>query len=242
MQLPKVLLVEDDRSIATALAELLNNSYDVITAATGQLAFYKVDTGHYDIVVLDLDLPDMPGMAVCQQLRERNFRAPILVLTADDNTITKINLLDAGANDYLTKPFSLGEFKARLRALMRTSYVQPAKPVMILTVNGLRLDRQTHEVSRNGIIIRLRRKEFTLLEYLMEHAGSVVTRRALVRYGWPGAEELWTNTVDVHIKYLRDKVDRPFGRPLIRTVHGLGYKLEAPEADAEPAGAEKNQA
>jgi DNA-binding response OmpR family regulator len=227
MQLPKVLLVEDDSSIATALTELLNSSYDVITADTGKLAFYKVDTGHYDIVVLDLDLPDMPGMVVCQQLRERNFMEPILVLTADDSTITKINLLDAGANDYLTKPFSLGEFKARLRALTRTSHIQPAKPVMVLTVNGLRLDRQTHEVSRNGINIKLRRKEFTLLEYLMEHAGSVVTRRALIRYGWPGSEELWTNTVDVHIKYLRDKIDRPFGRPLIRTVHGLGYKLEA---------------
>lgn len=227
MQLPKILLVEDDRSITDALSEILKNNYGIVTAATGELAFYRVDTGHYDLVVLDLDLPDMSGMSVCRQLRERGFKAPILVLTADDNTLTKINLLDAGANDYLTKPFSLGEFKARLRALTRSSHLPPDVPATVLIVDGLRLDRETRKVSRDGITISLRRKGFTLLEYLMEHAGSVVTRRSLIRYAWPGADTLWTNTVDVHIKYLRDKVDRPFGQPLIRTVHGFGYKLEA---------------
>ncbi|HZL07976.1 MAG TPA: response regulator transcription factor, partial [Candidatus Dormibacteraeota bacterium] len=223
--LPKVLLVEDDRSIASALSQALQSSYDIDTATTGQMAFYKTDASHYDIVVLDLDLPDMSGLAICQRLREGGFRTPILILTADSRTLTKINLLDAGANDYLTKPFSLGEFKARLRALTRAGH-QIIKPPNKLAISGLELNRKTHEVSRDGMAINLRRKEFVMLECLMEHAGSVVTRRALTRYAWHGAEDLWTNTVDVHIKHLRDKIDRPFDKPLIRTVHGIGYRLE----------------
>lgn len=224
-ELPKILLIEDDRGIAGALVHALRNSYEVRTVTTAEAAFYKVDTGHYDLIILDLGLPDMPGSVVCNELRERGLMAPILVLTADTSVLTKIKLLDAGANDYLTKPFSLGELKARLRALTRDSR-RPARPNGKIVVGDLELDRRTHQVKREGVNISLRRKEFALLEYLMEHAGSVVTRRALARFAWQGAEDLWTNTVDVHIKYLRDKVDRPFERPLIRTVYGLGYKLD----------------
>jgi len=223
----KVLLVEDDPSIAGALAQALRSTYNIDIAATGQLALYKVDTGHYDLIVLDLNLPDMSGIMVCQQLRDRGLKAPILILSAETNVLTKINLLDAGANDYLSKPFSLGELKARLRALTRTSH-KTSQPTNQLTMSGLHLDRKTHQFKREGKTIKLRRKEFAMLECLMEHAGSVVTRRALMRHAWQGAEDLWTNTVEVHIKYLRDKVDKPFGsKPLIRTVHGLGYKIEA---------------
>jgi len=229
--LPRVLLVEDDRSIASALSQALQASHQVAASMSGGSALYKIDSDHYDLIVLDLTLPDMPGLTVCQQLRERGLETPILILSADSQTLTKINLLDAGANDYLTKPFSLGELKARMRALTRRRYQLPAQSVGTLYVNGLELNRQTREVSREGIAIRLRRKEFDMLEYLMEHAGSVVTRRALTRYAWHGAEDLWTNTIDVHIKYLRDKIDRPFARPLITTVHGLGYKLEAGQVD-----------
>lgn len=220
------MLVEDDRGIASALLQALRNSYDIKLATTGQSAFCEVDSRHYDVIILDLGLPDIAGSMVCQYLREQGVTTPILVLTADSRVLTKINLLDSGANDYLTKPFSLGELKARLRALTRGGHHRPAKLDGKLTVGDLELDRRTHQVKREGISINLRRKEFALLEYLMEHAGAVVTRRALARYAWQGAEELWTNTVDVHIKHLRDKVDRPFGRPLIRTVYGLGYKLE----------------
>lgn len=223
--LPKVLLVEDDRGIAVALSQALQSSYDIDVAMTGQLAVHKTDTGHYDVLILDLELPDMPGLAVCQRLRESGFRSPILILTGDTRTLTKINLLDSGANDYLTKPFSLGELKARLRALTRSGH-QPVKPSGTLAISGIELNRKTHEVSRDGVIIKLRLKEFVMLECLMEHAGSVVTRRALTRYAWHGAEDLWTNTVDVHIKHLRDKIDRPFDKRLIRTVHGVGYRLE----------------
>jgi DNA-binding response OmpR family regulator len=225
--LPKVLLVEDDRSIATALAQVLQTNYQPTVAATAQAAVYKADSGHYDIILLDLNLPDMPGAEVCRQWRERGLETPILVLTADTHTLTKVNLLDAGANDYLTKPFSVGELKARMRALTRTHQQPRLQPARKLSVSGIELDRQTFEVHRNGTPLHLRRKEFVLLECLMEHAGTVVTRRALTRYAWQGAEDLWTNTIDVHIKYLRDKLDRPFDRRLIRTVHGIGYKLEA---------------
>lgn len=236
--LPKVLLVEDDRGIATALVHALRSSYDLRTVTTGGSAFYKVDTGNYDVIVLDLGLPDMPGSVVCSELRERGLKTPILVLTADTSIMTKIRLLDAGANDYLTKPFSLGELKARLRALTRDNQ-RPVKLTGKLVVGSLELNRQTYEVSRENVSIGLRRKEFMLLEYLMEHAGSVVTRRALARYAWNGAEDLWTNTVDVHIKHLRDKIDRPFGQPLIRTVYGLGYKLEAGQNGQDGQGALK---
>jgi len=234
--LPRTLLVEDDRNIASALAQALQSNYEVDVAFTGQSALYKVDNGHYDIIMLDLNLPDFSGMIVCQQLRDRGLQAPILVLTAESRILTKINLLDAGANDYMTKPFSLGELKARLRALTRTGH-QSAKPANQLAISSLLLDRKTRKVSRQGVPIKLRRKEFVLLECLMEHAGSVVTRRALMRYAWQGAEDLWTNTVDVHVKHLRDKIDRPFsGRSLIRTVYGLGYKLDIAPLVSEPVG------
>jgi DNA-binding response OmpR family regulator len=234
MQLTKVLLVEDDRAIANALGQALHSSYDVDMAPTGKLALYRVDTGHYDVIVLDLNLPDLSGMEICQQLRERGLKSPILVLSAEASILTKINLLDSGANDYLTKPFSLGELKARLRALTRSGHhmTQPPKQ---LVVDSLVLDRRTYQVSREGVAISLRRKEFTLLECLMEHAGSVVTRRALTRYAWQGSEDLWTNTVDVHIKHLRDKIDRPFTASLIKTVHGLGYKLERSLSTTSPS-------
>ncbi len=223
--LPKVLLIEDDRSIASALTQALRSTHSIDTAGTGQLALYKVDTGNYDLIVLDLNLPDMTGIMVCRQLRDRGLSAPILILSGDSNVMTKISLLDCGANDYLTKPFSLGELKARLRALTRTTQGQ-IKAVRQLSIGDISLDRQTFKVTRCGVEVILRRKEFALLECLMEHAGTVVTRNALTRYAWQGADNIWTNTVDVHIKSLRDKIDRPFGQTLIQTVHGLGYRLE----------------
>src|ERR1022692_2368331 len=120
--LPPILLVDDDRSIASALAQALKSSYDIDVAATGRLALYKTDTQHYAVIVLDLSLPDMSGIIICQQLRDRGVSAPILVLSGNASVLTKISLLDAGANDYLTKPFSLGELKARLRALTRSNH------------------------------------------------------------------------------------------------------------------------
>jgi two-component system OmpR family response regulator len=218
-------MVEDDRGIASALSQALRNSYSIELASTGKQALYKADCDKYDLVILDLNLPDIHGLAVCQQLRERGNSAPIIVLSGENRTLTKISLLDAGANDYLTKPFSLGELKARLRTLKRNQQRQFIKREA-LSVSGISLNRQTFEASRDGIVIKLRRKEFALLECLLENAGSVVSRDSLLRMVWRGNNELWANTIDVHIKFLRDKIDRPFERHLIKTVHGLGYKFE----------------
>jgi DNA-binding response OmpR family regulator len=224
-QLPKVLLVEDDRSIAGALAQALRSAYDVDVAGSGKLAFYKVGIEDYDIILLDLSLPDIHGLSICLELRARNLGIPILVISGEANVLTKINLLDAGANDYLTKPFSLGELKARLRMLIR-NVASTAKTSSRLTVGDLTLDRQNQIVWCQDTEIPLRRKEFALLECLMEHTGVVVSREALARHAWQGHGGLWTNTVDVHIKHLRDKIDRPFNRQLIQTMYGLGYKFE----------------
>lgn len=224
--LPKILYVEDDRNISGALAQALQASYDIDIAHSGKLALYKTDTEDYEAIVLDLNLPDMSGFIVCQQLRERGVNAPILILSGESSVLTKINLLDAGANDYLTKPFSLGELKARLRVLARYNS-KIDKTCYQITVGDLTLDRQTFKVMRGDCEIILRRKEFALLECLMAHAGNVVTRDMLVHSVWHNPNELWTNTVDVHIKHLRDKVDRPFDGSFIQTVHGLGYKIEA---------------
>ena len=222
--LKKLLIIDDDHGIAQALSLALKNSYKVDIANTGEQALNKINNEQYGAIILDLDLPDFPGIYICQELRERGVTAPILILTGTTQVLSKINLLDAGANDYLTKPFSLGELKARLRVMLRAAAFTQPKPKK-LSVSGLILNRESHTVSRDGITISLRRKEFALMECLMEHAGNVVTRSSLTHYAWPGEENPWTNTVDVHIKYLRDKLDRPFDTPLIQTVHGLGYRL-----------------
>ncbi len=225
MHLPKLLIVEDDSSIARALALALRTTYVVELVASGEQALQYADNQLYSAIILDLNLPGISGLVVCQQLRQQGIILPILVLSGESQVLTKIMLLDAGANDYLSKPFSLGELKARLRVLIRSAG-QIMLPARQIIVNGLCLDRQTHTVQRAGQTISLRRKEFALLECLMEHAGSVVTRSTLTRYAWTGLEDPWTNTVDVHIKYLRDKIDRPFEEQLIQTVHGLGYRLK----------------
>lgn len=226
----RILLIEDNRSIASALSEALQNDYHVDTALTGKSGIYKADTIDYEAVLLDLQLPDMYGLHVCQQLRDRGLRAPIIIISAEAKVLSKINLLNAGANDYITKPFSLGELKARLRVLVRNKHEATSKPRIALQVDDLSLDPVKHEVKRADTIIELRKKEFLLLECLMAKAGTVVSRQQLIEYAWPNSEKPWANTIDVHIKFLRDKIDRPYQRPLIQTVHGVGYKVKVGQA------------
>lgn len=227
----KLLLIEDNRTIAAALVQALQTSYDIDVASSGKSGIYKSDREDYAAIILDLNLPDVSGLAVCQQLRERGLSAPILIVTAEYSVMSKISLLDAGANDYITKPFSLGELKARLRSLIR-GHKPDASRNSILQTGPLQLNVITHVVTRDGIPIALRRKEFAMLECLMTYHGSVVSRTALTRYAWNGSEENWTNTVDVHIKHLRDKIDRPFGSAFIKTIHGVGYQLNVSAAHA----------
>jgi len=225
----KLLLIEDSRAISETLTQALRSSYDIDVAGSGENGIFHAEQGDYDAIILELGLPDRSGLAVCEELRNRGISAPILVISNDTNVLTKIKLLDAGADDYLTKPFSLGELKARLRVLHRRSSEQlefrhsPAD----LTVGELTLDRASRQVKRGEAVIDLRRKEFAILECLMLRSGAVVSRDTLTRYAWDGSEDNWTNTIDVHIKYLRDKVDRPFEIQLIKTVHGLGYRLDS---------------
>jgi DNA-binding response OmpR family regulator len=221
----RILLVEDDLQLLRVISQALKHDYEVDTASSGAQALLHVERETYDVIVLDLHLPDANGLAICQTVRARGNSAPILVLSAEARVLTKIHLLDSCANDYLTKPFSLGELKARLRALIRQRHHAPRLDQK-LSAGGLTLDRQNHTVEYEGSVINLRRKEFAILECLMDHAGSVVSRQILTSFVWPGNTELWTNAVDVHIKHLRDKIDRQFNAKLIRTVHGIGYKID----------------
>lgn len=221
----KLLLIEDSHDICTALSRALFTDYSVDLAYNGRDGIEKTEIDDYDVIVLDLNLPDMNGLEVCQTLRRRNIKSPILILTGESKILSKISLLDAGADDYLIKPFSLGELKVRLRALIRRSGKRELRNNRII-VDDLELDITEHSVSRAGMVIELRRKEFALLECLMQNAGDVVSRDNLCRYAWSANDDPWKSTVDVHIKYLRDKIDRPYDTRMIRTVHGFGYRLE----------------
>jgi DNA-binding response OmpR family regulator len=217
-------LIEDDRNIAAALRQALLRDYSVSVVTSGSNGLRAARTVNPDLIILDLQLPDMNGLAVCENLRANGCDVPVIILTAESRPISKIQLLDAGADDYMTKPFSLGELKARLRALLRNAAYRQTR-ASALIFGDLTLDPASYVVKRVGQSIQLRPKEFALLESLMRHGGNVVTRDRLISDVWDGQELPWTNTVDVHIKYLRDKIDRPFDWKLIKTVHGIGYRL-----------------
>ena len=176
----------------------------------------------YDAIVLDLMLPDISGFEVCRALRERGVWAPVLILTARDGVEDRVAGLDGGADDYLVKPFALAELHARLRSLARRG--RPERPA-VLEVGDLRLDPARREVTRGGAEIQLSAKEFALLETLMRHAGDVLSRLELIEHAWDIAYEVRSNVVEVYVRRLRDKVDRPFGRESIETVRGAGYRL-----------------
>lgn len=220
----KLLIVEDEEGIVLALYRALAATYRIDTAGSVATALHKLESQDYDGLVLDLSLPDGSGLKVCEHLRASGSIIPILVLSGRDEVDIKVTLLDSGANDYLTKPFSIAELQARLRVLLRQP--KAATPHHRLAIGDLVLDRVKQEVRRNGKAVSLRRKEFALLECLMQHNGIAVTRSTLSQCAWNDEEEFLTNTVDVHIKYLRDKIDRPFATPMIKTVHGVGYKID----------------
>jgi two-component system OmpR family response regulator len=182
-----------------------------------------VTENDYDAVVLDVMLPGMDGLEVCRRLRARGRWAPVLMLTARDTVPDRIEGLDAGADDYLVKPFAFGELLARLRALVRRGAVE--RPA-VLQVGDLALDPAAHSVSRAGQQVELSAREFALLEFLMRHPGEVVSRTAILEHVWDYNYDGLSNVVDVYVGYLRRKLEQPFGRALIRTVRGVGYALE----------------
>jgi two-component system, OmpR family, response regulator len=221
----RLLLVEDDAKLARAVVRgLRHEGYAVDVVGDGDAALTQAAVWEYDGIVLDVMLPNRDGFDVCRTLRERDCWAPILMLTARGQVGDRIRGLDVGADDYLAKPFDFGELLARLRALVRRA---PAQRPARVQVGDLVVDPSTHEVARAGVAVALTAREFAVLEYLARHAGEAVTRATLLDHVWDENFEGSTNVVDVYVGYLRKKLEQPFDRPLIRTIRGVGYALEA---------------
>jgi two-component system OmpR family response regulator len=218
-----VLIVEDEVKMAGLLRRgLQEEGYAVDVAQTGSEAVWAGTENPYDAIVLDVMLPDFDGFTVCRRLREAGRWAPILMLTARDSVPDRIAGLDAGADDYLTKPFAFTELLARLRALIRRGAGE--RPIALQS-DDLTLDPATRRVVVGSTQVDLTAKEFALLEFFLRHPGEVLTRSRIIEHVWDFAYDGDSNVVDVYIRYLREKVDRPFGRHSIETVRGAGYRL-----------------
>jgi two-component system, OmpR family, response regulator len=220
----RLLLVEDDERLSASLARgLRGEGYAVDVAATGEDAILHARVYEYDVMILDVMLPGVDGVSVCRTLRDSERWCPVLMLTARDGVADRIRGLDAGADDYLVKPFDFGELVARVRALLRRG--APERPA-VLSAGDLELDPATRTVIRAGRLVALSAREFAVVEYLLRRAGQVVSRSDLLEHVWDRNFEGSTNVVDVYVGYLRRKLEEPFGRPLIRTVRGAGYVIE----------------
>ena len=222
----RILLAEDDGPLASFVSKGLQaENYLVDVAAAGDEAHAMITERDYELLVLDLNLPRLDGLQVLQKVRGNgNASTRILVLTSRTEVQERVRCLDAGADDYLTKPFSFAELSARVRALLRR---QGQLTESVLQVEDLSLDRLQHKVSRAGRAIDLTPKEFALLEYLMRNIGRRVTRAMIMEHVWNLAFDTMTNVVDVYINYLRKKVDAAAEQPLIHTVRGVGYQVGA---------------
>ena len=219
----RALIVEDELKMAALLRRgLVEEGYATDVAHTGEDALRMARSTAYDAIVLDVMLPGLDGFGVCRELRSSGVWTPILMLTARDDVLDRVAGLDAGADDYLTKPFSFAELLARLRALARRTLAE--RPT-VLVAGSLRLDPATQQVWRGDVAIELSAKEFALLETFMRRPGQVLSRRDLLEHTWDGANENRSNVVDVYVGYLRTKLDRPFGRRSIETVRRSGYRL-----------------
>jgi two-component system, OmpR family, response regulator len=219
----RALVVEDEVKMAALIRRgLVEEGYAADVARTGEEALWMARATPYDAIVLDVMLPGRNGMEVCRSLRESGVWSPILMLTARDGVEDKVAGLDSGADDYLSKPFSFAELLARLRALTRRG---PSERPAVLEVGSLRLDPATRQAWRGEVEIDLSAKEFALLETFMRSAGDVLTRLDLLEHAWDYGYENRSNVVDVYVRYLRAKVDRPFSLDSIETVRGVGYRL-----------------
>ena len=231
----RILIVEDEVKLASLIRRgLREEGLLADVAIRGEDALWMAGSSEYDVIVLDVMLPGIDGLEACRRLRADGVRTPILILTARGEVADRIEGLNVGADDYLTKPFAFGELIARLHALTRRGDVER---LPVLEVDDLRLDPMTHRVWRGDQEVELSAKEFLLLATLMRHPGRALTRQQLLDHAWDSEYEAHSNVVDVYIGYLRDKVDRPFDRRNIETVRGVGYRLvaTADDADGHPA-------
>lgn len=219
----RVLVVEDDLKLAAVIRRgLALEGIAVDLAPDGESALVRADATRYDVVVLDVMLPDSDGFEVCRRLREQGNWAAVLMLTARTNVEDRVRGLDCGADDYLGKPFSFAELLARVRALRRRAPVE--RPV-VLRAADLSLDPATHRAWRGDTAVELSAKEFALLEAFMRRPGEILSRFELLEHAWPYEYENRSNIIEVYVRYLREKIDRPFGHNSLQTVRGVGYRL-----------------
>jgi two-component system copper resistance phosphate regulon response regulator CusR len=219
----RILLVEDEKKLCELIERALKaERYAVDTAYDGLSGWQLAEAYDYDLIILDLMLPALSGTEVLRRLRAKNQNVPILILTARDATEEKVRNFEAGADDYLTKPFAFAELLMRVKALLRRG---PVTRSSVLRVGDLEVDRLSQQVKRAGRRIELTGKEYALLEYLATNPGRVFSRAMIIEHVWDQSFEGLTNIVDVYVRHLRSKVDDPFPSKLIRTVRGVGYSL-----------------
>lgn len=224
----RVLVIEDEHKIARALKKALEQeTYAVDVAYDGDEGHAMATTEPYDVAIIDRMLPgDYDGIAIIKAMREAKIHTPVLLLTALGSVNDRTTGLDSGADDYLVKPFALEELLARVRALLRRPAEQQAT---ILTAGDLSLNTVTFEVKRGDTYIQLTGKEFALLEFLMRNQNRPLPKNVIISHVWDYDADILPNTVEVYIKYIRNKIDQPFDKPMIHTIRGFGYKLQAPE-------------
>jgi DNA-binding response OmpR family regulator len=221
----RVLVVEDETKVGSFIKRALEEeSYAVDLCEDGLQGLDLALSGSYDVIVIDLMLPNLPGLEILRRIRKEKIHTPVLILTAQSKVDQKVKGLDAGADDYLTKPFAIDELLARVRVLLRRG---AAEAPGVLQVDDLILNPATREVTRDGQRIDLTVKEYALLEYFMRHAGRVLTRPMISEHVWDQDFDTFTNVIDVYVNYLRNKIDRGRSRKLIHTIRGSGYMLKA---------------
>ena len=221
----RILLVEDEEKLARMVElELRYEGYEVEKAFDGRTGLDKALSGNFDLVLLDIMLPALSGMEVLRRLR-RESALPVIMLTARDTVVDKVSGLDSGADDYITKPFAIEELLARIRAALRKRTAAAPPPANTLTVGGVVLDTDRHTVTVQGTQVELTRREFDLLHYLLENKEKVVSRESLLDHVWGYDYAGETNAVDVYIRFLRAKLEEPFGEKFIHTVRGVGYVI-----------------
>ncbi len=221
----RVLIIEDEVKISRFLQlELKHEGYSSDAIADGREGYIMAQSGNYDIIILDLMLPNLSGIEICRRLRAEGIDTPIIMLTAKDDVSDKVTGLDVGADDYLTKPFAIEELLARMRVALKKQTKNNETPV--LKAGRLTLDRNKYEVHFDDTLVTLTKKEFELLAYLMKNKNLVLSREQIVENVWGYEYEAETNVTDVYIRYLRSKIDEVFGTHYIKTVRGIGYQFK----------------
>jgi len=219
----RILVIEDERRLANIIKKgLTEEGFAADVAYDGEEGQYLAESESYDLIILDVMLPKLDGLTLCKDLRKKNIKTPILILTAKSTLEEKVAGLDSGADDYLTKPFAFLELRSRIHALIRRSKQEPSP---ILTISDLELDPIKHHVKRDGKIITLTPKEFSILELLLRHKDEVVSRTMIIEHVWDYNFDSMSNVVDVFVAALRRKIDKGEAIKLIHTLHGVGYKI-----------------